>query len=101
MNALVSLLGSTSQNSLLRQTKGIASGLDTGLIVPGAYFGVGFFAGRERDEFILRPFQLAADNADRVGSFNPERDAVAGNPIHNDRDVTTDDETFSNFAAQN
>jgi hypothetical protein len=87
------------QNSLLRQAKRITSGLDAGLIVPGADFGVGLLAAWKVGKVAL--VQLAADNADRVGSFDPERDAVAGNPIHNDRDVTTDDETFSNFAAQN
>jgi len=90
-----------SQNGLLCQTKGNARDFLAGIKFPSADFGVGFLAAGEMGEIFVNGFQLAADDADDIGSFNSECDAVAGNPVDDNRNIATDDETLSNFATEN
>lgn len=62
---------------------------------------MGLFAAGKVGEILVGSFQLATDDPDGVGSFNSQSDPVARNPIDDDRDVSTDDETLSNFATEN
>jgi hypothetical protein len=62
---------------------------------------MGLFATGKMGKISLGGFQLAADDADSVGSFNTQGDAVSRDPIDNYGDVSTNDETFTNFATEN
>jgi hypothetical protein len=88
-------------NSLLRQPKGSTRDFLAGIEFPAADFRVRFFASGEMGEVFVDGFQFAANDADGIGSFNPDCDAVAGNPVDDNRDVATDDKTLSNLATEN
>src|SRR3989337_364678 len=62
---------------------------------------MGFFAAGKMGQMAFGRFEFAADDSDGVGSFDAKSDAVAGDPVDDDRDVSADDETFTDFTTEN
>ena len=46
------------------------------------------------------PFKFTAQDVDIVGRFDAKRDAIARDPADDDRDVLSDDDSLSDFAAE-